>query len=113
MSESDELEIMQELSKRIVDAQRNIRILDSIKWDDAIRQEFFRNKAEKLPQVDKEYYNSKPLPFDFTEKQDEFRCILRDAQNHLGQYSSVTRLIKRQCEEYSLAAQMLAARGTP
>lgn len=113
MSESDELVIIQELSKRLVEAQRNIRILDSIKWDDSIKQDFFRNKAEKLPAIDKAYYDNKPLPFDAHEKQEEFRCILRDAQNQLGQYSPVARLIKRQCEEYSRAAQMLAMRGTP
>jgi uncharacterized protein (TIGR02421 family) len=110
---SEELVVIQELSKRIVDAQSNIRILDSIKWDDSIRQNFFRNKASLLPEVDKAYYDSKPLPFDADEKQEEFRCILRDAQNKLGQYSPVARLIKRQCEEYSRAAQMLAMRGTP
>jgi uncharacterized protein (TIGR02421 family) len=112
-SESGELLIIQELSQRIVEAQRKIRILDSIKWDDSIRQDFFKNKAKKLPLVDKAYYQNKPLPFDVHEKQEEFRLILRDAQNQLGQYSTVTRLIRRQCEEYSRAAQMLSQRGTP
>lgn len=111
-SESGELLIIQELSQRIVEAQRQIRILDSIKWDHSIREEFFKNKAKKLPQVDKEYYDSKPLPFNVIEKQEEFRIILRDAQNQLGQYSTVTRLIRRQCEEYSRAVQMLGVRGT-
>ncbi len=112
-SESDELLIIQELSQRIVDAQRKIRILDSIKWDEGIKKDFFKHKGERLPAVDKEYYEKKPLPFNVHDKQEEFRLILRDAQNQLGQYSTVTRLIRRQCEEYSRASQMLAARGTP
>lgn len=112
-SESGELPIIQELSKRIVEAQRKIRILDSIKWDDNIKKDFFKAKGQKLPVVDKAYYDNKPLPFDVREKQEEFRIILRDAQNQLGQYSTLTRLIRRQCEEYSRAAQMLSARGTP
>jgi uncharacterized protein (TIGR02421 family) len=112
-SESVELSIIQELSQRIVEAQRKIRILDSIKWDDSIKQEFFKAKGKKLPYVDKAYYDNKPLPFDVKDKQEEFRIILRDAQNQLGQYSTVTRLIKRQCDEYSRAAQMLSLRGTP
>lgn len=111
--ESEELVVIQELSKRIVEAQRKIRILDSIKWDDSIKKDFFHNKAQQLPAVTKAYYDSKPLPFNALDKQEEFRFISRDAQNKLGQYSPITRLIKRQCEEYSLAAQMLAARGTP
>lgn len=112
-SESAELPIIQELSTRIVEAQRQIRILDSIKWDDTIRKEFFKNKCKKIPMVDKAYYDNKPLPFNVHDKQEEFRIILRDAQNQLGQYSTVTRLIRRQCEEYSRAAQMLLLRGTP
>lgn len=111
-SESGELEIIQELSKRIVEAQRKIRILDSIKWDESIKSDFFKNKGKKLPLVDKAYYEKKPLPFDVKDKQEEFRLILRDAQNQLGQYSAITRMIKRQCEEYSRATEMLAFRGT-
>lgn len=105
--------IIQGLSQRLVEAQRKIRILDSIKWDETIKADFFANKANKLPKVDQAYYAAKPLPFDAAEKQEEFRLILRDAHNALGQYASVTRLVKRQCEEYSRAVQMLQARGTP
>lgn len=112
-SESGELPIIQGLSKRLVEAQRKIRILDSIKWDDGIKQEFFKHKGKKLPAVDSSYYLNKPLPYNVKDKQEEFRTILRDAQNQLGQYSTVTRLMRRQCDEYCRAAQMLAARGTP
>ena len=112
-SESPELLIIQDLSRRIVEAQRKIRILDSIKWDESIKKEFFKYKGKRLPSVDKEYYDKKPLPFNVFEKQEEFRIILRDTQNQLGQYSALTRLIRRQCAEYSRATQMLAARGMP
>lgn len=110
---TDELTAIQELSKRIIDAQRNIRILDQIKWDDKVKKDFFRHKGQKLPCVDAAYYLGKPLPFDAVEKMEEFRLILRDTQNQLGQYSPITRLIKRQCDEYIRAVQMLSARGTP
>ena len=112
-SNAAELGIIQELSKRIVDAQHSIRILDSIKWDDTVKKAFFRHKCQKLPAVDVSYYQDRPLPFDALEKMEEFRLILRDTQNQCGQYSPITRLIKRQCDEYIRAVQMLAARGTP
>lgn len=112
-SESGELQVIEDISRRIVEAQRNIRILDSVKWDDSVRQEFFKNKAKKLPAVDKNYYEKRALPFNAKEKQEEFRLILRDAQNQLGQYSSLTRLVKRQCDEYARAVHMLSARGSP
>lgn len=109
----DELAVIQELSKRIVDAQRNIRILDQIKWDETVKQDFFKHQGKQLPCVDDAYYKNRPLPFDPQNKVEDFRNILRDTQNKLGQYSPVTRLIKRQCEEYIKAIQMLTARGTP
>jgi uncharacterized protein (TIGR02421 family) len=112
-TDADELTAIQQFSKRLVEAQSTIRILDSIKWDDTIRQDFFYNKAQQLPAVDKTYYERRPLPFNSYDKQEEFRLILRDAQNQLGQYTPVTRLIKRQCDEYSRAVLMLSARGTP
>lgn len=108
-----EHKIIQDISQRLVDAQRNIRILDSIKWDESIKQDFFQKKGKELPRVDVDYYNKRTLPFELKTKQEEYRLILRDAQNDLGQYSPVTRLVKRQCEEYSRAAQMLSVRGTP
>lgn len=108
-----ELEIIKTLSKRIVEAQRKIRILDCIKWDDATRDDFLRNKGTVMPAIDLAYYQKRPLPFDSQTKIEEFRSILRDTQNQLGQYSAETRLIKRQCEEYIRAIQMLDARGTP
>jgi hypothetical protein len=108
-----ELNIIDALSKRIVEAQKNLRILDCIKWDDAVCEEFFRQGAREMPPVDAEYYRQHPLPFDSVQKMDEFRGIIRDAENQLGQYAAVSRLIKRQCQEYVKAVRMLDARGTP
>lgn len=45
-SESGELSIIQELSQRIVEAQRQIRILDSIKWDESVKQEFLSSREK-------------------------------------------------------------------
>lgn len=113
MDQESEKELICQLSKRIVDAQSQIRILDTIKWDESIKEEFFKHKCEKLPNIDDAYYQQRGLPFDAAEKIDEFRLILRDAQNQLGQYSPITRLLRRQCDEYIKAVLMLDARGTP
>lgn len=110
---AEEQQIIQSLSKRLVDAQRKIRILDLIKWGDEIKKQFFRHKGKRLPEVDLDYYQQRPLPFTIEDKIEEFRVILRDTQNQLGEYSPITRLIKRQCEEYIRAVEMLAVRGTP
>jgi len=108
-----EHQIIRELSDKIVAAQGPIRILDAIKWDDNVRQDFFKNRCQKLPMVDEDYYLSNPLPFDPSEKAAEFRNIIREAKNRLGQYSNITVLIERRCEDYCKAIEMLAVRGTP
>jgi hypothetical protein len=49
MSKKDnEPELIKILSQRIVDAQSNLRVLDAIKWDEAIKQDFFKHKGKKL-----------------------------------------------------------------
>lgn len=113
MAKDNTLEVVQKLSRRIVDAQRDIRILDSIKWDDAIKEDFFKHKAKKLPAVNENYYKERPLLFVKDEKIEELRYIIREAQSKLGQYSAITRLIQRQCDEYIKAVNMLSVRGTP
>lgn len=105
--------IIRALSERIVEAQRPIRILDQVKWDDTIKRDFFQHKAKRLPKVDDHYYQKRALPYNADDKIEEFRGILRDAHNQLGEFSPVTRLITRQCNEYMRALRMLSSRGTP
>ena len=39
------------LSDRLVEAQRPIRILDAIKWDDDVERAFFARGGRELPSV--------------------------------------------------------------
>ena len=64
--------IIQELSQRIINAQKPIRILDSLKWDGSIKHDFFKNKFKKLPPVDMAYYQQKALSYDTGDKAKEF-----------------------------------------
>ncbi len=113
MSLKPEHQIIREISDKIVLAQEPIRILDAIKWDDSIKEDFFKNKCEKLPAVDKEYYLKHPLPFNPDDKIVELRSIIRETKNRLGEYSNISALIESRCDDYCKAVQMLSARGTP
>ncbi|MGR9088069.1 MAG: flavohemoglobin expression-modulating QEGLA motif protein [Gammaproteobacteria bacterium] len=101
------------LSDRIVKAQQPIRILDAIKWDDSIRQEFFNNGCQSPPHVTPDYYKSRPLGFDPEEKKDEFYQIERDLVRKLGQLNPLSVIMRRICREYQDVVRMLEARGTP
>src|SRR3989338_10223323 len=102
-----------ELSERIVSAQRPIRILDSLKWDNSVQTYFFENKCKKLPVIDQAYYlKQNPLSFDPTKKKEEFYEIDRAIRRKLGQYSGVGSVMQRMCHEYILVVDLLESRGT-
>src|SRR2546428_12480247 len=76
------------LSQRLVEAQRPIRILDAIKWDDDVERAFFDKGCRELPPVTKDYYAHRPLPFDVEQKQHELHTIERDLRRQLGEYNA-------------------------
>jgi len=104
---------LRELSDRIVEAQKPIRVLDAIKWNSGVKEEFFKNNCEELPKVNEEYYQKNPLPFDPHKKIEEFYALERDIRKEAGQFSSVGTIMQRICREYREVVRMLDARGTP
>src|SRR5207302_522302 len=100
------------LSERLVEAQRPIRILDAIKWDDDIERAFFAGGCRELPPVTPEYYARRPLPFDVEAKQHEFHAIERDLRRQLGEYNCPGQIMARMCQEYREVVRMLAHRGS-
>ncbi len=105
--------IVRGLSDRIVEAQTPVRVLDAVKWDDATRQAFFAGKGRELPQIDRAYYEGRPLAFDSSAKKQEFQDIERDITRQLGQFNPVGQIMRRMCKEYRMVIRMLEARGTP
>jgi uncharacterized protein (TIGR02421 family) len=104
--------LIRTLSDRLVEAQRSIRILDAIKWDDWIEDAFFATEAKELPPVSAEYYAKRPLPFDPDRKRQEFQAIERDVRRQLGAYNAAGQIMSRMCEEYREVVDLLVLRGT-
>lgn len=101
------------LSDRIVEAQRPIRILDSIKWCAEVRHEFFASGCSALPAVDAGYYRRKnPLEFEPAEVRQQFHQIERDIARNLGQLNPLSTIMRRVCREYQTVTRMIEARGT-
>jgi len=114
MSNNEYQNIIHELSERIVKAQKPIRILDALKWNHAVKEEFFKHRFKKLPPVSEEFYlKNDPLDYDPQKKIEEFREIERSIRRQLGQYSGVGSIMQRMCHEYARVIEMLQARGTP
>lgn len=107
-------QVIRELSDRIVAAQKPIRILDALKWNDKVEEYFFKHHCKKLPPINQEYYlQNNPLSFDPRKKIEEFHEIDRSIRRKLGQYSGVGSIMQRMCYEYCRVIEMLEARGTP
>tara|TARA_R110002110_G_scaffold415765_1_gene655128 strand:- start:3650 stop:4936 length:1287 start_codon:yes stop_codon:yes gene_type:complete len=110
---SQYLTLVRQLSDRIVEAQRPIRILDSIKWHSDVRRAFFASGCRTLPEVDAQYYQRRnPLEFEPLAMQQLFHDIERDIGRQLGQLNPLSAIMRRMCREYQTVIRMLQARGT-
>lgn len=105
--------ILHALSERIVAAQREIRILNALKWPMEVKEHFFKKHFQEPPRVDISIYEKSPLGFDPIAKTEEFYAIERDIRRQLGQFSGVANIMLRMCREYREVVRLLSARGTP
>lgn len=102
------------LSSRIVEAQKPIRILDAIKWDEQVKADFFKRGCRELPRVSADYYRQQsPLEFQPEQLMQTFAQIARDINRQVGELSPLGRIMAKICREYQQVVRMLMARGTP
>jgi uncharacterized protein (TIGR02421 family) len=94
---------LRRLSDEIVALQKPIRILKAINWDPKVHARFFADKARRLPRV--EY---PPLGFHARSLAREFWTLRKRIKGK----NPVEELLRDKCEEFSLIARMLDARGT-
>lgn len=103
---------IRELSDAIVAAQAPIRILNSVKWDDDVRERFFADRFRRQPMVDTAYYDAHPHGCNSEALADQLRDIERAIGTRLGTTAAVSLLLRRICEQYRLSLELLDARGT-
>src|SRR5689334_23134761 len=77
-------EIVAHLAGRIVEAQKPIRVLQAICWEDSVEEQFLKSRGRELPKVDTAYYARMDLGFDLRAKAAEFEGIARDIHRELG-----------------------------
>jgi uncharacterized protein (TIGR02421 family) len=103
-------EIVSQLAGRIVEAQRPIRVLNAIRWDDAVEAELKKSRYKEMPAVD---YAAIDLGFEPRAKAEEFETIARDIERELGEEDAIGRIMTTTALEYRDVVHMLGARGTP
>lgn len=101
------------LSKKIVAAQKPIRILNSIRVPEEWGDELRKNKFTDLPKDVRGYYDSVPLGFDPTEKSLELKLLKTEIARTLGEDDELGRHMQQICDQYILVVDLLKGRGKP
>lgn len=102
---------LKELSDRLVFLQKPIRILNAVKWDDAVKEEFLAHKGKKCPAITKEYYTNNPLNFEAQALQENLIALEQQLHKKLGQFNPIGMIMARMCQEYRTTIDMLVHRG--
>jgi uncharacterized protein (TIGR02421 family) len=105
-------ETVAQLASRIVEAQRPIRVLQALRWDDSVEEQFLKARQRELPRVDAAMYERVELGFDPKVKVEEFEAIARDIAMEIGTDDAVGQIMITTALEYRDVVRMLAARGT-
>ncbi|QDV05307.1 hypothetical protein Poly30_08030 [Planctomycetes bacterium Poly30] len=103
---------IRELSDQLIEAQRPIRILEAVKWDEGVKDAFFRGGCKSLPKVDSATYSARALGFDPEAKIAQLFDLELQTRKRLGEFNPVGKILRRMALEYSDSVRMIAARGT-
>lgn len=100
------------LSQRLIEMQKPIRILNSIKLGAAVEEELRASKFKEMPKLDASYYQKLALGFDPDKKLKEIEELRLEIERQLGEKDEMGLLLGRICEQYRLVVEMLRGRGT-
>jgi uncharacterized protein (TIGR02421 family) len=101
------------IAQRIVEAQRPLRVLNSIKWPPDVFERFAASGFREMPHVGPAEYERIALGFDPATKVEEFRVIEDTVARELGSGDAIGRILASSAREYASIVEMLQARGTP
>lgn len=111
-SASGRRELLRNLSERLVEAQRPLRLLPALRWEASIEHAFFAAGASALPPITPTYYSERPLAFEPRAKTAELRALATTVREQLGLDDPGGWLLHQRCLEYQQVVDLLCARGT-
>lgn len=100
-------------SKRLIKAQGPIRILESVRWTDDVRERFRQDRGKELPRVDSSWYDSRRLDLNVNETTKEFFNLEKGIRKSLGTDHPAAAILLNMCHEYRSAVRMIDKRGQP
>jgi uncharacterized protein (TIGR02421 family) len=96
------LELLRDTSAQILEAQRPIRVLRALAWDEKVEQAFFAAKGNELPRP--EYH----IPAEVAGAGDRFRALKQQVTGG----GAIETFLRDTCDSFATAARMLASVGT-
>jgi uncharacterized protein (TIGR02421 family) len=104
-------EKLKHFSKRLIEAQKPIRILNSIRVPHFWEEELVKSKFKDLPKNVKEHYDKYDPGFNALEKTVELKHLKAEIARDLGAADDLGLHMQRLCDEYLLVVEMLKNRG--
>jgi uncharacterized protein (TIGR02421 family) len=100
------------LADRVTEAQRPIRILNALKWEGNVWENFRRSRFREPPRIDSEWYGRVELGFDPVARGRDFQDLADAVRRELGADDALARILRATCLEYRDVCAMLRVRGT-
>lgn len=100
------------LSDRLLELQKPIRILDAIKWPSQVQKRFLESGGQIMPDIDLAYYDGISLGFDPDTLRDRFLELRREVSRRLGRKDGLGSIICNTIDQYLLVIELLRHRGT-
>ncbi len=101
------------LSNRLLEIQKPIQILDSIKWPHAFREQFFDSHASVLPPADLAFYQRQQPAFDLTTTAQSLGELRREIIRQLGKNDALGSILHDTTLQYMRVIDLLRSRGSP
>lgn len=106
-------EKIRRLSQRLIEVQKPIRILNSIRTPLEWEAHLIESGFKQLPKGALEHYSSIALGFDPEAKTTELKDLKAEVVRQLGDRDDLGLHLVGFCDQYLLVVEMLKARGTP
>lgn len=104
---------LKDLSDQLVNIQRPIMILDSIKWPRELQHQFFKSGGREPPPIDAAYYQQQQLNFDPEAKRRELKQLRSAIIKTLGKHDALGNILRRTVDQYLIVVDLLLQRGKP
>jgi uncharacterized protein (TIGR02421 family) len=103
--------IARDLGDRLLGLVRQVRVLDAVRWDQSIEDDFLARGGQELPAVSAASY--RPLPFDSAARHRDLSALEREVRTALGRGDPIAQLLIRRCRQARVAVDLLMLRGRP